>query len=177
MFSRLFEVLSHEQNRVITVVGISDPPPPPPAPPVQIQPVNDTKPPVSDPPVVTTPTPPAPPPPPTPAFRQSLVLPSASILKASGEMEFRPVGKAKVAAILFRKELKGDIAKVQLLSPDGTTVLSEGKNAGLSTEGKPAWRFADVGEKYPPGAIVLVTLKDGSQRYIEIPNPSKTYNY
>lgn len=106
-----------------------------------------------------------------------LVPPEARDFKATGDMEWRPTNRYGLAEMVFRPEHKGKIATVQLLSEDGTRVIGTPTDAGSDSKGRPVWRFKKTGEQYPKGAILMMTMKDGGVRYMEIPNPAKTFRY
>lgn len=107
----------------------------------------------------------------------SLVPPKAQIFKTTGDMEWRPSGRNNFAEMVFRPEHKGQIATVELLSEDGTRVVARPTSAGTDSKDRPVWRFAKTGTEFPKGAILMMTMKDGRVRYLEIPNPAKTFKH
>jgi len=159
------------------------PPPPPPPPPAPSAPVVATPAPVPSP-TTPAPTPPAPtvvadppPPPPAPA---SLIPTAARIFEYTGRSEFRPGGASQNAYIDLRHELKGRIAKIEILSPDGTKVIGTGTYERTDDKGRPRYRFNVKGPNLPEGASIKATLTDIEHgkpgvRYIEIQKPSQKF--
>jgi hypothetical protein len=113
----------------------------------------------------------------TTAAPTSLVPPKAQIFKTTGDMEWRPSGRNNFAEMVFRPEHKGLIASVELLSEDGTRVVARPTSAGIDSKDRPVWRFDKTGADFPKGAILMMTMKDGRVRYLEIPNPAKTFKH
>jgi hypothetical protein len=126
--------------------------------------------------------PPPPPPPPAPA-PQSLIPSWARMFEYTGNSQWHPGGTTERAYIDFRKELKGDIETLEILSPDGTTVIARGRFEKQTRDEKQRFRFDVLAKNLPPGAIIKATLKPnkdgghGGIRYIEIPRPGKTMKF
>jgi len=144
--------------------------------------------PAPDPSPGTGPTPPEPPPvvPPVQAqpAPQSLIPSWAEIFKSTGDSRWNPGSNGGKAFIDLRKELKGDIEKIEILSADGTKVLATGRLESVNnTTGKPRYTFDKNGNDFPAGAIIKATLKPnkngdpGGIRYIEIPKPGNKFTW
>jgi hypothetical protein len=120
-------------------------------------------------------TPPAPQPP------ASLIPPWAKMFEHTGKSEWRSGGTGQKAYIDLRPELDGKIEKIEVLSPDGTTVIATGTYEKTGKDGRPRFKFSKSGNDLPEGAILKAVLKPnkngdpGGIRYIEIPNPSKKF--
>jgi hypothetical protein len=109
----------------------------------------------------------------TPA--KSLVPEGAKELERTGEIEWRPRLSDGKLAIICRKNHTGLVDKIQVLSPDGTKVLAEGKLTGTSENGRPIYSFDKSGADFPDGALVMVTLKTGGTRTMKISETSEKY--
>jgi hypothetical protein len=107
----------------------------------------------------------------------SLVKPDAQIFKVTGSMEWQPKGKDGFAEMFFRPQHRGKIAQVELLSEDGTKVIARPKALGVDSKGRPVFRFSEPGEDFPKGAILMMTMTGGGVRYLEIPNPAKSFRH
>ncbi len=70
--------------------------------------------------------------------------------------------------ILLPASLTEDAVAVSLLSPDGSKVLAQGDFSGVGNGQRKHFRFPKSGGSYPPGTIVQITMKDGSQRQVRI---------
>jgi hypothetical protein len=127
--------------------------------------------------------PPPPPPPPPPATPQSLIPHWARMFEYTGNSQWHPGGTTEKPYIDFRKELKGDIETLEILSPDGTTVIARGRFEKQTGDEKQRFRFDVLAKDLPPGAIIKATLKPnkdgghGGIRYIEIPRPGRTMKF
>jgi hypothetical protein len=96
-----------------------------------------------------------------------------TLKKSNGEFLWKPKSdKDGKLAILLPKALTGTVKGVQILSPDGKKVLSKGKNAGVGNGDREHFRFSKAGGEFPDGAIVVITLNDGSQRTVTIKETS-----
>lgn len=126
---------------------------------------------------------PPPPPPPSPPAPQSLIPSWAEMFKYTGNSQWHPGGTTERAYIDFREELRGDIETLEILSPDGTTVIARGRFEKETSTEKQRWRFDKLGKDIPEGAIIKATLKPnkngghGGIRYIEIPKPGQTFKF
>lgn len=78
-------------------------------------------------------------------------------------------------AVLLPKEYTGAVKSLHVLDADAKSVLAEGKPAGVGNGGREHFRFDKSGAGFPDGCVVLVTLRDGSTRQIEIPNTSARF--
>ncbi len=93
--------------------------------------------------------------------------------KSNGEFLWKPKSdKDGKLAILLPKGLTGKVADVQILSPDGTQVIGKGKYAGVGNGEREHYRFGKAGGSFPDGAIVVITMQDGSKRHVEIKETS-----
>jgi hypothetical protein len=83
----------------------------------------------------------------------------------------------------LRKELAGKIEKLEILSPDGTTVIATGTFDRIGRDGRPRYKFNKAGSELPNGAIIKATLKPNPQgghggiRYIEIPKTKDVFKF
>lgn len=75
-------------------------------------------------------------------------------------------------AILLPKGLTGQVKGVQILSPDLKTVLGKGKFSGVGNEDREHYRFSKAGGGYPDGAVVVITMADGSKHHVKIKETS-----
>ena len=73
--------------------------------------------------------------------------------------------------ILLPAGMTGQVADLEVLSPDGKTVLAKGKYTGAGNGMREHYRFGKPGASFPPGSIVKVTMSNGTQKEIKIPNP------
>ncbi len=96
-----------------------------------------------------------------------------ALKKSNGEFLWKPQSdKDGKLAILLPKGLTGKVKGVQILSPDGTKVLGKGKFSGVGNGEREHFRFGKAGGGYPDGAIVVITLEDGSKRHVTIKETS-----
>jgi hypothetical protein len=115
------------------------------------------------------------------AAPQSLIPSWAQIFEYTGKSEWRPGGASQKSYIDFRAELKDKIQSLEILSPDGTSVIANGTLENVGSDGRPRYRFNKSGKDIPNGAIIKATLvpnKDGGNggiRYIEIPNSGRKF--
>lgn len=113
-----------------------------------------------------------------PTTTQSLLPPWAKMFENAGTSEWRPGGASENAYIWMRKELKGDIEKIQILSPDGTKVIATGSLGKVGSDGRTRFNFDKKSGEIPSGAIVMATLKNnGGIRYIEIDKPNRVFKW
>lgn len=112
---------------------------------------------------------------------QSLVPTHARIFEYTGNSEWRPGKDSQNAFLNLRKNLYGDVDKIEILSPDGTTVIATGRFEKRLEDGRPRYRFDTKGANIPEGAIIKATLKvknagqEPGVRYIEIPKPGQKF--
>ncbi|MFN4896887.1 MAG: hypothetical protein ACK5GN_07735 [Pseudomonadota bacterium] len=93
----------------------------------------------------------------------------SALKKSNGEFLWKPKSdKDGKLAILLPKELTGKVKGVQILSPDATKVLGRGKEFGVGNGEREHFRFTKAGGEYPDGSIVVITLENGSKRYVAI---------
>jgi hypothetical protein len=97
-----------------------------------------------------------------------------SALKKSGEFLWKPVSESDgKLAIVIPKELTGKVKEVRVLSPDGKKSLAKGRFSGVANGDREHYRFTKPGAQYPDGAIVVITLENGSKRYVKIQESSE----
>jgi hypothetical protein len=114
----------------------------------------------------------------SPPVQHSLLPHWAEIFKFTGNSEWRPGGASENSYIWLRKELKGDVEKVQILSPDQTKVIATGSFSKVGDDGRTRFNFNKKSGEIPSGAIVMVTLKNnGGIRYIEIDKPNRAFKW
>jgi hypothetical protein len=108
---------------------------------------------------------------------QKPVIPSdATEFEKTGEIEWRPRLNNDNLAIIFRPGHATLAEKVEIVSPDGKTVLATGVRAGTTTDGRPIYNFDKPGASFPDGSIVLMTYKDGrGSRKMTINETSEKY--
>jgi hypothetical protein len=93
----------------------------------------------------------------------------ATPIKKTGQFLWKPVSdKDGKLAVLLPSHMTGKVKDVTIYSPDGKTVIEKGKDAGVGNGDREHFRFSKPGGKYPDGAIVLVTLDDGTKRQMTI---------
>jgi hypothetical protein len=96
-----------------------------------------------------------------------------SALKKTGEFLWKPVSESDgKLAIVLPKELTGKVKEVRVLSPDGKKSLAKGRFSGVANGDREHYRFSKPGAQYPDGAIVIITLENGSKRYVKIKDSS-----
>jgi hypothetical protein len=90
-------------------------------------------------------------------------------LAQSNEFLWKPISeKDKKLAILLPATLTGKIESVQILTPKGRKVIETGRFTGVGNGDRAHFRFDKSGGAYPDGAILLITLLDGTKRHIVI---------
>jgi hypothetical protein len=105
---------------------------------------------------------------------QKKISKGTQLKNSNGEFLWKPKSeKDGKLAILLPKNLKEKVKDVQILSPDGTKVLGKGKYAGIGNGDREHFRFSKAGTGYADGAIVVITLEDGSKRYVTIKETSE----
>lgn len=96
-----------------------------------------------------------------------------TLAKSNGEFLWKPKSdKDGKLAILLPKALTGKVKEVQVMSPGGTKVLGKGTASGVGNGEREHFRFSKAGNEFPDGALVVITLKDGSQRTVTIKETS-----
>jgi hypothetical protein len=60
------------------------------------------------------------------------------------------------------------VKSVQILTPKGRKVIETGAFSGIGNGERAHFRFRKQGGAYPDGAIVLITLLDGTKRHLVI---------
>lgn len=99
-----------------------------------------------------------------------------SSINGRGQFLWKPKSeKDGKLAILLPKQYTGKVASVEVIGPDGQKKLAEGKSSGVGNGEREHFRFNAPGEAFPDGSIVLVTLRDGSKREVEIKNTSARF--
>lgn len=73
--------------------------------------------------------------------------------------------------ILLPKSMAGKVKDVKVTTPDGQT-LDQGATKGNFGDGRPIFRFNKPGGSFPNGSVVVITMADGSQQSVTIPNTS-----
>jgi hypothetical protein len=93
--------------------------------------------------------------------------------RSNGEFLWKPASdKDGKLAILLPKGLTGKVKGVQVLSPDGTSVLAKGKYSGNGNGDREHFRFNKPGSAFPDGAIVVITMEDGTKQQVTIKETS-----
>ena len=93
--------------------------------------------------------------------------------RSNGEFLWKPASdKDGKLAILLPKGLTGKVKGVQVLSPDGTSVLAKGKYAGNGNGDREHFRFNKPGGEFPDGAIVVITMENGTKQQVTIKETS-----
>jgi hypothetical protein len=101
---------------------------------------------------------------------------SKSSINGRGQFLWKPKSeKDGKLAVLLPKQYTGKVASLEVLSPDGQQKLAQGKASGVGNGDREHFRFSSSGDAFPDGSIVLVTLKDGSTRQVEIKNTSARF--
>jgi hypothetical protein len=99
---------------------------------------------------------------------------------ASGSNEFlwKPHSdKNGNLVILLPSSLSGNISGVRVLSPNGKSVLAVGKNAGSGNGDRMHFRFNRSGDSFPSGAVVEITLKNGTLKQQVIKNTGARFTH
>lgn len=93
---------------------------------------------------------------------------------ASGFL-FKPISEADGnLVILTPAALTGAIHSVRLMDPEGQ-LIEEGRFTSVANGGREHFRFSRSGGSYPDNVGVEITLKNGSNETITIPNPANRY--
>lgn len=74
--------------------------------------------------------------------------------------------------VLLPSQFLGRVAKVEVVSADGSKVLATGRYAGIGNGVRLHFRFDRSGSNFPNNVILQVTLTDGQIGGVRIPNPS-----
>jgi hypothetical protein len=92
-----------------------------------------------------------------------------ALKKSNNEFLWKPVSeKDGKLAVVLPKALTGKVKSVKILSADKTKTLATGKFSGVGNGDREHFRFGKAGSGYPDGAIVVITLEDGSKRNVVI---------
>ncbi len=70
--------------------------------------------------------------------------------------------------VLLPANMSGNVKSLEVLSPDGSTVLASGQQAGIANGGREHFRFNKPGASFPDGALVKIQMKDGSSKTVKI---------
>lgn len=93
--------------------------------------------------------------------------------RSNGEFLWKPASdKDGKLAILLPKGLTGRAKGVEILSPDGSSVLAKGKYAGNGNGDREHFRFNKPGGEFPDGSIVIITMRDGTKQQVAIKETS-----
>lgn len=94
---------------------------------------------------------------------------SSTLKNSNGEFLWKPKSdKDGKLAVLLPKSLTGAVSKVQIVSPDGESIIATGKAAGVGNGDREHFRFNKAGGEFPDGALVEITLEDGSKQTVTI---------
>jgi len=106
----------------------------------------------------------------------SLVPGHAREFDRTGEIEWRPRLNDGKLQMIFRPEHINLADKVEIYSPDGTTLLATGTKAGNTADGRPIYNFDRTGGDFPDNALVVMTFKDNKGvRRMTIPDTAEKY--
>lgn len=110
------------------------------------------------------------------APRPSLIPTHARAFDRTGEIEWRPRLNDGKLQIIFRPEHLDLAEKVEIYSPDGTTLLATGTKGGKTPDGRPIYNFDRAGGDFPDNAVVVMTFKGNKGvRQMTIPDTSEKY--
>jgi hypothetical protein len=99
-----------------------------------------------------------------------------ALKKSNGEFLWKPQSeKDGKLAIVLPKALTGKVKSVKILSADKTKTLATGKFSGVGNGDREHFRFSKSGGSYPDGAVVVITLEDGSKRNVVIKDSAARY--
>jgi len=99
-----------------------------------------------------------------------------ALKKSNGEFLWKPQSeKDGKLAIVLPKSLTGKVKSVKILSADKTKTLATGKFSGVGNGDREHFRFSKAGGSYPDGAVVVITLEDGSKRNVVIKDSAVRY--
>jgi hypothetical protein len=108
----------------------------------------------------------------------SLLPSSARIFEFTNKSEWHPGLFNQKPYVDLRPELKGRVASIKILSPDGSTVIANGKLEKVGSDGRPRYRFDKTAASIPEGAIIMANLTNNDGvRYIELDRPSRTFKW
>jgi hypothetical protein len=108
----------------------------------------------------------------------SLLPSSARIFEFTNKSEWHPGLFNQKAYIDLRPELRGRVSSLRILSPDGTSVIANGKLERVGSDGRPRFRFDKAGASIPAGAIIMANLTNNDGvRYIELDRPSRAFKW
>ncbi|MCB0311060.1 MAG: hypothetical protein KDD42_07485 [Bdellovibrionales bacterium] len=106
----------------------------------------------------------------------SQITPSGNSIDGTDGFLFKPEGDTTgKVVVLLPPDLTGEIESVVLKDKSRETI-EEGEYSGNANGGREHFRFDKAGSDYPEDIHVEVTLKDGSVRIYDIPNPSERYD-
>ena len=119
----------------------------------------------------------------TPGVDQPVNAPKVSLIPGharefdrTGEIEWRPRLNDGKLQVIFRPEHADLAEKVEIYSPDGTTLLATGTKAGKTADGRPIYNFDRAGGDFPDNAVVVMTFKgDKGVRKMTIADTSEKY--
>jgi hypothetical protein len=108
----------------------------------------------------------------------SLLPSSARIFEFTNKSEWHPGLFNQKAYIDLRPELRGRVSSLRILSPDGASVIANGKLERVGSDGRPRFRFDKAGASIPAGAIIMANLTNNDGvRYIELDRPSRAFKW
>lgn len=108
----------------------------------------------------------------TPVPKKPISL--GSSVARSGEFLWKPVSdKDGKLAILLPSSYTGKVKSVKIMNAKGSRTLQKGTYSGVGNGDREHFRFSKPGSSFPDGAIVLITMKDGSTRHITIKDTAK----
>jgi hypothetical protein len=108
----------------------------------------------------------------------SLLPSSARIFEFTNKSEWHPGLFNQKAYVDLRPELRGRVSSLQILSPDGSSVITNGELERVGSDGRPRFRFDKAGVNIPQGAIIMANLTNNDGvRYIELDRPSRAFKW
>ncbi len=96
-----------------------------------------------------------------------------SQVSRTGEFLWKPVSeKDGRLAILLPSSMTGKVSEVCVIKPDGSRALQRGQASGVGNGNREHYRFSKPGGSFPDGSIVLIKMKDGTNRHMKISETS-----